>query len=235
MLQVISIHHADAVDIMRALPDASIDAIVTDPPYSEHTHKNMRGNRGAAGIVTRDPGFAAMTSELRTLFSYEAVRVARSWIVVFSDWESIHLWKSTLEEAGGSYCRSIPWVRWSCPQFSGLAPPTGSEAVVVAKPKSRKALWLQGGRTHYADKCLRAQSRLEGGRKKHPTEKPVSLMRAILEDCTLEGASILDPFAGSGSTGVAALQSGRNAVLVEKDATTFAAMQERLAIVMSGQ
>lgn len=224
----------DAIELMHSMLDASFDAVIADPPYSAHTHANMRGNRGAAGIVTRNPGFTAMTDELRHAFSQEAARIARKWIVVFSDWESIHLWRDAINSAGGSYRRSIPWVRWSCPQFNAMAPPTGSEAIVVAKPKARGARWLNGSRTHYDTKCLRANSRLEGDRKKHMTEKPVDLMRQIIEDCTLPGDSVLDPFAGSGTTGAAALACDRNATLVERDPATFVMLELRLAILLDG-
>ncbi len=224
----ISIHHADAIEFMRSLPDASVDAVITDPPYSAYVHRNMRGNRGEAGIVTRDPGFGHMTPWLRRAVAQEACRVARKWIAIFSDWESVTWWRISLDAAGGSYRRAIPWIRWSSPQFNAQAPPTGSEAVVIAKPRLRSERWHSGGRTHYDTKCLRANSGLEGGRKKHATEKPLQLMIDIIGDCTLPGDVVLDPFAGSGTTGVAALATGRQAILVERDAATLETMRTRI-------
>lgn len=230
--------HADAIDIMRQMPDRSVDHIITDPPYSAHVHNSMRGNRGVCGIVSRDPGFTHMTAALRRAFVAEAVRVARKWIVLFSDWESITWWRLSINSAGGSYRRAIPWIRWSSPQFNKQAPPTGSEAIlvgdavrplVIAKPSARQAYWLAGGRTHYSVKCLRAQSKLDGGRKKEQAEKPLELMCEIIEDCTQPGDMILDPFAGAGTTGIAALTSGRSAILIERDEVRAEVARKRLS------
>lgn len=58
-------------------------------------------------------------------------------------------------------------------------------------------------------------------RKQHPTEKPVDLMRALIEICSEDGAAILDPFAGSGSTGVAAVASGRRFCGIEREPRYF--------------
>lgn len=215
----------DAIEVMREMPDESVNHVICDPPYAARVNANMRGNRGtsevpyndSSNIVTRDPGFSPMTYKLRRAVCEEACRIATGWLVFCSDWESIHEWKYYIEESGGSYRRVIPWIRWSTPQFNGQAPPTGSEAIVVAKPIKRGRKWGNGARTHYDTKCLRSNSKLDIDRPKHSTEKPVGLMKAIVEDCTKPGDLILDPFAGSSSTGVAALELGRRVILVEKD------------------
>lgn len=62
----------------------------------------------------------------------------------------------------------------------------------------------------------------------HEAQKPVDLLRAMIELCCPPGAVVLDPFAGSGSTGVAAVECGRQYVLVERDAKLVAAMRKRL-------
>ncbi len=56
--------------------------------------------------------------------------------------------------------------------------------------------------------------------KSYQTEKPAELMRALIEQSTLKGETVLDPFAGSGVTGAEAIKTGRNAVLVEKQEGT---------------
>lgn len=239
---MIQLVHGDAIEFMRTLADASVDHVITDPPYSAHTHRNMRGNRGAKGIVTRDCGFAPMTGVLRRAFVKEAVRVARGWLVIFSDWESISWWRISLDAAGGSYRRSIPWIRWSSPQFNKQSPPTGSEAivigqptrpVVIAKPTSRQAFWLAGGRTHYDVKCLRARQKLDGGdRTKEQAEKPLELMCQILEDCTKPDDVVLDPFGGAGTTAAACVALGRSCILVERDSNRFAVAERRLAAMV---
>lgn len=63
---------------------------------------------------------------------------------------------------------------------------------------------------------------------KHPTEKPVLLMRHYIENSSQPGETVFDPFAGSGTTGVAALQSGRKFIGIEKNEQWFQVMHDRL-------
>lgn len=67
----------------------------------------------------------------------------------------------------------------------------------------------------------------------HEAQKPVELLRALIELCSPPGAIVLDPFAGSGSTGVAAAQSGRRHILVERDAALVKTIRSRLDAVAS--
>jgi site-specific DNA-methyltransferase (adenine-specific) len=73
-----------------------------------------------------------------------------------------------------------------------------------------------------------------GGRSRseivdHPTQKPVALYEYLIRTYTNEGDTVLDICAGSGTTGVAAIRTGRNAILIEKDAKYFEIMQKRIA------
>jgi site-specific DNA-methyltransferase (adenine-specific) len=69
---------------------------------------------------------------------------------------------------------------------------------------------------------------------KHPTVKPVELMRWLVQLVTPPGGTVLDPFAGSGTTGVAALAAGRNAILIEREPQYIADIRERLAFYEGG-
>jgi DNA modification methylase len=70
--------------------------------------------------------------------------------------------------------------------------------------------------------------RERNGKYQHPTEKPLSVMLRLIEMLTPEDGIVLDPFAGSGTTGVAALRAGRQFVGVEMDAAYFAIAQQRI-------
>ena len=65
--------------------------------------------------------------------------------------------------------------------------------------------------------------------RQHPNEKPVSLMCKLVELCAPEGAIVLDPFMGSGSTGVACVQTGRSFIGIELDEGYFKVAQRRIA------
>jgi len=62
----------------------------------------------------------------------------------------------------------------------------------------------------------------------HPNEKPVEVIKQIIDHCTYERALILDSFAGSGSVGAACKQTGRDYILIEKDRNYYQKIQERL-------
>ena len=221
---------ADCRDVLAEMPDRSVDHVVADPPYSAHTHGGMRGNRGAAGIVTRDCEFPHLSPGLRRSIARESCRIAKGWIALFSDWESTWLWRLSIEAAGGSYRRAVPWVRWSSPQFSGQAPPTGSEAIVFAKPIARGRKWLNGSRTHYEAKCLRASNKIG----EHPTEKPDPLIDQILSDFAVADDVILDCCAGSCTTGAAALRAGMRFIGIEQSAKWCAVGRDRLSAESCG-
>jgi site-specific DNA-methyltransferase (adenine-specific) len=73
-------------------------------------------------------------------------------------------------------------------------------------------------------------SKAERNGSKHPTVKPVSLMRYLCKLVTAKGGVILDPFAGTGSTGQAAVEEGFNAILIERDVSYCADVRRRLAL-----
>lgn len=71
--------------------------------------------------------------------------------------------------------------------------------------------------------------RSEHGRADHPTQKPTGILRPLIEYSCPPGGTVLDPFAGSGSTGVAALELGREPILIEVDADYFAVIERRVS------
>lgn len=187
------------------------DHVITDPPYSAHTHRTGATMRG--GKARRNHfGFGSLTPALRDKIA-DLVVMARSWSVVFCDDRSISTWIDAVESRGGKFIRSIPWVRWSMPQLSGDRPPQGWECVLIfwGKENGRKSWNGPGNLTHFSDKCMR-------GPGKHKTQKPLSLMLKIVSYFTRPDAVILEPCAGRGTTAAAALALGRACVFTEIDA-----------------
>lgn len=72
---------------------------------------------------------------------------------------------------------------------------------------------------------------VHSAKKIHPTEKPVELIKKLIEASTVPGEVVVDPFGGSGSTGAAALELGRNYLLIEKDEAYFAQIIQRLNVL----
>lgn len=241
------LHQGDCLAWMRSLPDASVDHVITDPPYSEHVHKNARSaqrrtplhdgsgrvfpanaRRGISRGV--DFGFAHVTPELIEASAGEVARLVRRWVLVFSDVESSHLWRGALERAGLDYVRTAFWHRWGGPpQFSGDRPAASCETITIAHPKGRKR-WNGGGKQGFYRHAIELN---RGGVQKrfHPTAKPLALMRDLVEDFTDPFEVILDPFAGSATTGVAALALGRSFLGAEQDPEHHATATARLAAI----
>ena len=245
-----TMRHGDCLEWMRSLPDKSVDHVITDPPYSEHVHKNARsaakkeplydgnGNHHPANArrgISRgvDFGFSHATPELIDAVSFEVARLTRRWVGIFSDVESCHLWREAIKRAGLDHVRTAFWHRLAgTPQFSGDRPAPACDVITLAHPKGRKR-WNGGGKQGFYPVAI--EQNIGGvARRFHPTAKPVDLMLALVADFTDPGETILDPFAGSGTTGVACLRLGRHFLGAEKDAGHYATACARLAAEESG-
>jgi len=110
------------------------------------------------------------------------------------------------------------------PQFTGDRPAAGAEAIVVAHQPGKKE-WNGGGRRN----VFRYEVNGQRGDKPHPTTKPLPLMRELVELFTDRDELVLDPFAGSGSTGVACNQLGRRFLGWELSAEYHAIAERRLS------
>lgn len=87
--------------------------------------------------------------------------------------------------------------------------------------------WRKGGEGVYCFKDAKYKS--ETPERYHPTQKPVSLMKWCIENYTQEGDTVFDPFMGSGTTGVACVQTGRNFIGIEIDPTYYAIAEKRIS------
>lgn len=213
--------HADALWLPRLA--AEFDSMIVDPPYAPNVHAHAVSTRtGGAGPRKRDFGFEALTPALfRRLCEY-ATQVRR-WSAIFCDVESVRLWRDGLTLAGAEYVRAVPWVRWTQPQISGDRPPSGCEMVVLAHAKrgGRKHWNGPGSLTHFHQKALR-------GSGKHPTEKPLDLMLALVSYLSDPGEAVLDPCAGSGTTVLGAGLLAREGLGLERGAPWAQASSERV-------
>lgn len=218
------VYHGDCTEILPQID--SVDHVITDPPYAEHIHSNARSGRmraandrgGRYGADVRrnvDLGFEHLDATLRGQCAAEFARVASRWVLVFSDVESDHLWRSDLTSVGLDYVRTGAWVKiGATPQFSGDRPATGFEAITIAHTRGRKR-WNGGGK-HAVWSFPIVLDRGRKGARLHTTQKPQELMQTLLSQFTDPGETILDPFAGSGTTLAAARMLGRKAIGIEK-------------------
>jgi site-specific DNA-methyltransferase (adenine-specific) len=204
------VHHAYAEDVLPSLPTESFDLIVTDPPYGQEWQSNRRAE--AMTLLANDTpadrdGIALMLAECvrlvgqnRHLYVFgpddvlDGLKVSAPAALI---WD-----KATI----GSGDMTAPW---------GPA----HEPITFAVSKHR-----HGGKAGCETLPARMRkgsvlrfARPTGRKVRHPSEKPVPLLRELIESSSRQGDRVLDPFAGIGSTGVAAILCGRRAVLVECD------------------
>ncbi len=202
----------DLVTGLASLADDSIDVTITDPPYEAEAHtKGRRTKRNGGVCVPEVLPFAAITEEVRLGASREIARVTKRWAIVFCQTEAASAWTNSLEAEGLDYVRTMIWVKPDGqPQFTGDRPGVGYESMVVAHRPGRKR-WNGGGRVGVFT-YNKNGGRPNGEPAPHPTTKPLPLMRELVSLFSDPGELVLDPFSGSGSTGVAVRELERRFV-----------------------
>ena len=194
-------------DCREVLPTLGrVDAVVTDPPYDAFTHK------GAMTSSAKE--FGIEFGHLDDLdFLLPLLGNVESWALFFCGLEMLGKYQAA---APDKYVRGAFWDRISnAPQISGDRPAQGGEGIAIFHGRRKNMKWNGGGRAGLFRHLV------ERGSKEHPTQKPISLIQEILELFSFDGETIIDPFMGSGTTGVAAVKLGRKFIGVEIEPKYF--------------
>jgi site-specific DNA-methyltransferase (adenine-specific) len=198
--------HGDCLEVLRGMDAGAFDAVVTDPPYG------MNYNTDSTRFTTNQNGHGDPSKR---------------------KYPRVHGDDKPFDPA--------PWlsfpkvILWGFHHFATRVP-VGSILVWLKKADTSfgtflgdaELAWMKGGHGVY---CRRDTSLLGMTRKRcHPTQKPVGLMRWCIRRLKLRpGATILDPYMGSGTTGVAAVLEGFNFVGIEKEAAYVDIARRRIA------
>ena len=201
------------------------DVICTDPPYSERTHAGQRHGRrlndtsrgsSASWVTTKALDYIALES-------YELPCWPTGWACIFSDDSQILEWKAVAESQGRTTFATLPCVlRGMNVRIGGDGPSNWAVYLNVSRPKSLRTWGTLPGA--YVGSPGRGPDRA----KLIPGAKPLWLMRAIIRDYSRPGDLIVDPYAGSGTTLLAAVIEGRRAIGAELDPKTFELAANRL-------
>lgn len=221
----------DPVTGLATLGDKSVDVLITDPPYSQHTHEKQWSGAALtdAGakrvkIAHKGLGFDHITEETAHAIMVQVSRVVRRWSVIFTDIEGIDMWRHLARYRRLEYVRTCIWDKVDgAPQFTGDRPAAGAEAFVLLHPPGKKR-WNGGGRRNIFKHAVNAVK----GAKPFPSTKPQALMQNLVQLFSDPDELVLDPFAGSGSTGVACRKLGRDFLGWEIDPATHAIAERRL-------
>lgn len=219
---------ADCRDILPMLEP--VNHIITDPPYEKEAHskgrrllgKQRNGNRTVEyGALNFDP----ITSELRHTFCREARRLSSGWILAFCQAEAIADWREAFVEAECKWKRAMIWRKPDGPpQFTGDRPGMGYESIATAWGGDQRSSWNGGGRHG----VFVHPQRDDNNPKQHMTQKPISLMCELVSLFTDHQDIVLDPFMGSGTTGVACARLQRRFIGIEIEESFFEIARQRI-------
>jgi site-specific DNA-methyltransferase (adenine-specific) len=220
----------DCRDILPTL--GYVNHVVMDPPYEDVLHEAMGKlrtlrNDGKQYASNRMSGLSFKgIDETRGDIANLCSSASAGWIIAFCLAEGVMAWRDRLQDAGCKYDTCLAWVKPdSTPRFNGQGAARGFECAVTAWAGKGHKRWNAGGKRGVYTHCVNGSFR-EGT---HPTEKPISLMMELLADYTSSGETILDPFMGSGTTGVACVNLGRKFIGIELDPDYFDIAVKRIA------
>lgn len=226
-----TLYQGNCLDIMPTL--GMVDHIICDPPYESSLHANAKtfSNLRKDGKGELKPIDFDAIDDIRAPFVAASSGICQGWFIAFCTVEGVWQWAEHINASPMKYKRACVWVKPdSTPQLNGQGPAQGAENFVCAWAGTGHAKWNAGGKrgvyTHLVNNPERTGL--------HPTEKPVSLMAELLADFTNAGQTILDPFMGSGTTGVAAVRFGRKFIGIEQNQEYFDLACKRLAAAQSG-
>ena len=227
--------NGDCLEVMADMPDNSVDAVITDPPYGTTACK-------WDAVIPFEP----MWRELRRL-----IKPGGAIVLFGSEPFSSALRMSNIKE----YKYDWVWDKKKGGNIMNLKqqPYKVHESISVFNARNYYPVMVpqkqRTGRTYsageangiadygdvrtYKEKHPRSIIEISNANqrdKTHPTQKPVALMEYLIRTYTNEGETVLDFTMGSGTTGVACINTGRNFIGIEKDAEYFRIAQERLGL-----
>lgn len=188
---MIDLRCGDCLELMKDIPDGSVDLVLTDPPYGIDFQSNFRKNK-----FNKIENDRAVNAE----FLDECKRV--------------------LKDTGAIYC----FTRWD-------VYPSWIEQISKRFKVKNCIVWFKrGGGLGDLKKgyIYNHEFIIYCAEKNHRTQKPISLLKEIIERSSNEGDVVLDCFMGSGSTGVACVNTGRNFIGIELDEGYFQIAKQRI-------
>jgi len=222
------IYHGDCLEIMPQIADKSIDMILTDPPYKLTPGGCV--NPAINGHFKDRTKQATKEAKAGTIFKNNNIK--------FKDWMTLAY--KVLKDTGHFYCMSNAKNLQSLLNAGTESGFVIQTVLVWAKgmhtpsqyylPNIEFVVLFRKGHAKYINNMgTKSLIELQGIRGKvHPSEKPPSLMQIMIENSSNKNDIILDPFAGSGTTGIACKNSNRQFILMEKELKYYEIAKKRI-------
>ena len=204
----------DCLEEMKDIEDISIDLVVTDPPYGINLKPQRVEAKFHKKFIEGDDNL-----EWVDTFSNELFRISKNAVYVFCSYQKYDVFKQSLESAGFTIKNCIVWDKMWFGMGNNYRP--NHEFIILAVKTKFKT------KSNNLENILRFR-RLSGQKMVHPTEKPVPLLEVLIRESSEEQDLVLDPFAGSGTTGVACKNLNRKYILIEKEKEYNDIIKERL-------
>lgn len=208
---MIDLRNCDARTGLATLGDESVDMIFTDPPYPTISGgKGRPGDGSPSGMLSKNDGKIFEHNDIKIEdYASELYRVLKSPGHCYIMCNLLNLWHfhAVLTDVGFKVHNLLSWRKNTCtPNRWGM------------KNQERIFLLRKGPARSLYNPSLKEVEDCDNVRNKtHPTEKPVDLIRRYIEASSRRDETVLDPFAGTGSTGIAATNVGRNFIGFEID------------------
>jgi site-specific DNA-methyltransferase (adenine-specific) len=202
------------------MEDNSVDAIITDPPYGINYQSRRVAKSNRVAPIQNDEG-------VWLGWIPDAYRVLSSGGcgIVFCRWDVEEQFANALRSAGFSIHSQVIWDR----EVTGMA-----DVQTCFAPQHDNAWFVSKGRFEFPSKRPASVIRVKRvSNKVHPTQKPVALMYYLVDRLTTKGAIVFDPFMGSGTTGIACHNLGRNFIGCEIDKGYFEIAKDRIEAVQA--
>lgn len=211
----------DSLELVGALKSASVDAVITDPPY-------MIGAISTGDVKSKAGSWVDL---MNASFWYRAW-MAESWrvlkdggyLITFLNWRTLPMLMKACADAKIETTSCVVWDKeWIGPASPAQLRPTYEMILFCAKGNAKIENRSQ------SDVMRHKWMAAHAGQSGHPAQKPVPLLKQLIELVTMPGQTVLDPFMGSGTTGIAALQLKRKFRGYEGDTEHYKTAAERIA------
>lgn len=211
---MIDLRQGDCLEVMKSIPDDSVDMVLADPPYGMSFQSGRRKVKHRA--IENDDTLLWIDD-----FMSQCSRIAKGDTAhyFFCSWHNVDIFKQAAEKYF-KVKNVLVWVKNN--HGSG-------DLLADYAPKHELVLFCHKGRRKYNGK--RECNILEFAKTNnalHPTQKPVDMLEFMIEKFSDEGQVVIDPFMGSGSTGVACVNTNRKFIGIELDETYFKVAQSRI-------
>ena len=212
--------HGDCLDVMREMPDKFVDLVVTDPPYLMNYRSNRRTKKDKFDYIQNDKNADDLIAE----YLWECFRVLKdnTAIYVFCSWHNVDFFKQEFEKHF-NLKNLIVWNK----NNHGAGDLKGSYA-----PKHELLLFGNKGKAVFRKKRIPDVvdfPKVASENLLHPVEKPIGLLEIFILNSSMRESLVFDGFAGSGTTAIAALNTGRFFIGIEKEEKYVGIARKRIA------